>query len=30
MAFFFEATFIGLWIFGWNKLPAASTSPPSG
>jgi cytochrome bd-type quinol oxidase subunit 1 len=25
MAFFFEATFIGLWIFGWNKLPAAST-----
>ncbi|WP_044496381.1 cytochrome ubiquinol oxidase subunit I [Nesterenkonia massiliensis] len=20
-AFFFEATFIGLWIFGWNKLP---------
>ena len=23
MAFFFEATFIGLWIFGWNKLPRA-------
>ena len=22
LAFFFEATFIGLWIFGWNKLPA--------
>ena len=22
IAFFFEATFIGLWIFGWNKLPA--------
>ncbi|WP_022872623.1 cytochrome ubiquinol oxidase subunit I [Nesterenkonia alba] len=21
-AFFLEATFIGLWIFGWNKLPA--------
>ena len=21
IAFFFEATFIGLWIFGWNKLP---------
>lgn len=21
MAFFFEATFIGLWIFGWDKLP---------
>lgn len=20
LAFFFEATFIGLWIFGWNKL----------
>ncbi|MFT4156313.1 MAG: cytochrome ubiquinol oxidase subunit I [Microbacterium sp.] len=20
-AFFFEATFIGLWIFGWDKLP---------
>ncbi|MFF2632828.1 cytochrome ubiquinol oxidase subunit I [Microbacterium sp. NPDC058021] len=23
MAFFFEATFIGVWIFGWNKLPKA-------
>ena len=21
LAFFFEATFIGLWIFGWDKLP---------
>jgi len=21
LAFFFEATFIGLWIFGWQKLP---------
>jgi len=21
LAFFFEATFIGLWIFGWNRLP---------
>ena len=21
LAFFLEATFIGLWIFGWNKLP---------
>src|ERR1700747_1913112 len=20
-AFFFESTFIGLWIFGWNRLP---------
>ena len=23
IAFFFESTFIGLWIFGWNRLPAA-------
>ena len=23
IAFFFEATFIGLWIFGWDKLPKA-------
>src|SRR6186997_1258682 len=23
LAFFFEATFIGLWIFGWDKLPRA-------
>lgn len=22
LAFFLEATFIGLWIFGWNRLPA--------
>ena len=21
LAFFLESTFIGLWIFGWNKLP---------
>jgi cytochrome d ubiquinol oxidase subunit I len=21
LAFFFEATFIGLWIFGWDRLP---------
>jgi cytochrome bd ubiquinol oxidase subunit I len=21
LAFFMESTFIGLWIFGWNKLP---------
>lgn len=21
LAFFFEATFIGLWIFGWGRLP---------
>jgi cytochrome d ubiquinol oxidase subunit I len=23
LAFFLEATFLGLWIFGWNKLPRA-------
>ncbi len=23
MAFFLEATFIGLWVFGWDKLPKA-------
>lgn len=23
LAFFFEATFIGVWIFGWDKLPRA-------
>lgn len=23
IAFFFESTFIGLWIFGWNRLPRA-------
>lgn len=23
MAFFLEATFIGLWVFGWEKLPKA-------
>ncbi|MFP5022767.1 cytochrome ubiquinol oxidase subunit I [Pseudonocardia phyllosphaerae] len=23
LAFFFESTFIGLWIFGWDKLPKA-------
>ncbi len=26
IAFFFESTFIGLWIFGWNRLPRAG--PP--
>jgi len=25
MAFFLESTFLGLWIFGWNKLPKVST-----
>ncbi|MFG6444082.1 cytochrome ubiquinol oxidase subunit I [Microbacterium sp. P07] len=24
LAFFLEATFIGLWIFGWDKLPKAA------
>jgi cytochrome d ubiquinol oxidase subunit I len=24
LAFFLEATFIGLWIFGWDKLPRAA------
>ncbi|WNY35241.1 cytochrome ubiquinol oxidase subunit I [Curtobacterium flaccumfaciens] len=23
MAFFFEAAFIGIWIFGWDRLPKA-------
>jgi cytochrome bd-type quinol oxidase subunit 1 len=23
-AFFLESTFIGLWIFGWNKLHLAT------
>ena len=23
LAFFIESTFIGIWIFGWNKLPKA-------
>ncbi len=30
IAFFFESTFIGLWIFGWDKLPRRSTWPTSG
>ena len=30
MAFFLESVFLGLWIFGWNVLPAASTCSPSG
>ncbi len=24
VAFFLEATFIGLWIFGWDRLPRAA------
>ena len=23
MAFFLESTFLGIWIFGWSKLPKA-------
>ena len=31
LAFFLESTFLGLWIFGWDRLPAsACTSPASG
>ena len=30
LAFFFEATFIGLWIFGWNRLPRLPIWPASG
>ena len=26
-AFFLESTFLGLWIFGWDRLPQRSTSP---
>ena len=26
-AFFLESTFLGLWIFGWDRLPPRSTSP---
>ncbi len=26
-AFFLESTFIGIWIFGWDKVPKASTRP---
>ncbi|AMC59224.1 cytochrome D ubiquinol oxidase subunit I CydA [Mycobacterium tuberculosis variant microti] len=29
-AFFFESTFIGLWIFGWNRLPGWCIWPASG
>ena len=24
-AFFLESTFLGLWLFGWDKLPGGST-----
>ncbi len=30
LAFFLEATFLGLWFFGWDRLPRACTWPPSG
>ena len=29
-AFFVESTFLGLWIFGWGKLPRACISPAPG
>jgi cytochrome d ubiquinol oxidase subunit I len=25
LAFFLESTFLGLWIFGWGKLPRSFT-----
>jgi cytochrome d ubiquinol oxidase subunit I len=30
LAFFLEATFIGLWIFGWDRLPKVFTWRVSG
>ena len=30
LAFFLESTFLGVWIFGWDKLPKRRTSPRSG
>ena len=30
VAFFLESTFLGLWLFGWDKLPGGSTWPRSG
>ena len=30
LAFFLESTFIGLWIFGWDKLPPGCTPPACG
>lgn len=30
VAFFLESTFLGLWIFGWTRLPKSCTWPPSG
>ena len=30
VAFFFESTFLGLWIFGWDRLSKGCTWPASG
>ncbi len=30
VAFFMESTFLGVWIFGWDKLSKKSILPPSG
>ena len=30
LAFFLESTFLGLWIFGWDRLSPACTWPASG
>ena len=30
LAFFLESTFLGLWIFGWDRLPGGCTWPASG
>jgi len=29
-AFFLESTFLGLWLFGWNKLPRRVVDPVLG
>src|SRR5271155_902107 len=29
-AFFLESTFLGLWLFGWDRLPSACTLRASG
>jgi cytochrome d ubiquinol oxidase subunit I len=30
LAFFLESTFLGLWIFGWDRLPPDCTTPACG
>ena len=30
LAFFLESTFLGLWIFGWDRLPESCTPRASG